>query len=225
MSLDLAIVVPVGPDEQCWRLLIHQLTELDVQEIVIVFPTSLLAPPAKPLRFHPQVQVAFAQAGRARQLNAGADATRAKWIWFLHADSMLTDDVGSALGTHTRGDEDALGYFDLRFLRDGPPLMALNRLGAWMRSRWLGLPFGDQGFVVSRSLFERLQGFDAALPSGEDHDFIWRARAAGARLAPVGAPLYTSARKYAANGWWRTTAQHVRATWEQARAFSGRARA
>lgn len=224
MPADLAIVVPVGPNEDRWGLLLRQLSRLDVREIVAVLPTSLLAKQPKPQQFNARVHVAFAQAGRARQLNAGAQACTAKWIWFLHADSALTKRVGAALTTHLRRGEDALGYFDLRFLRDGPALMLLNRFGAWFRSRWFDLPFGDQGFVVSRSLFDRLQGFDTSLAFGEDHDFIWRARSAGARIVPVGAPLYTSARKYAANGWWHTTARHVRATWEQAREFSGRAR-
>ena len=225
MALDLAVVIPVGPDDESWRVLLPQLRQLDVREIVVVFPTSRLAErPAQEL-LDPRVTAAFAQAGRARQLNAGAAATRAGWIWFLHADSMTSARSGAALTRHTGGRENALGYFDLRFLGDGPALTALNSLGVWIRSRWLGLPFGDQGFVVSRSLFDRLHGFDAALAIGEDHDFIWRARAIGSRIRPVGAVLYTSARKYATHGWWRTTARHLYATWQQAREFSRRARA
>lgn len=222
MALDLAIVIPVGPDDDRWSVLLRQLARLDAREVIVVFPTSLLAKQPKPERFDSRVQVAFALAGRARQLNVGAAASCSRWIWFLHADSKLTQRVSNALARHISSDEQALGYFDLRFLNDGPALMALNGFGAWIRSRWLGLPFGDQGFVVPRRLFDQLQGFDTSLPVGEDHDFIWRARALGARVLPVGAPLYTSARKYAANGWWNTTVLHLSATWQQARKFSRR---
>ncbi|HZF97242.1 MAG TPA: glycosyl transferase family 2, partial [Pseudoxanthomonas sp.] len=98
--------------------------------------------------------------------------------------------------------------------------MALNALGAWFRSRCLGLPFGDQGLALPRALFERLGGFDESLRGGEDHDLVWRARRAGVPLQPARAPLYTSARKYAQRGWGATTAFHLRETWRQARRFS-----
>ena len=115
-----------------------------------------------------------------------------------------------------------MGYFDLRFLADGPALMAINSIGAWLRCRLFGLPFGDQGLLVARSLFDHVGGFDTEIPAGEDHALIWRARAAGARIRAVGAPLYTSARKYAQAGWWRTTLRHLIATLRQAREFSGK---
>jgi len=90
MPLDLAIVIPVGPYDDRWSTQLAQLAQLDVREIIVVFPTSLLAKQPKPERFDSRARAAFAQAGRARQLNAGAAATRARWIWFLHADSKLT---------------------------------------------------------------------------------------------------------------------------------------
>ena len=52
--------------------------------------------------------------------------------------------------------------------------MQLNAAGANLRSRWLGLPFGDQGLVLPRASFERLGGFDPALRYGEDHALVWR---------------------------------------------------
>ena len=99
--------------------------------------------------------------------------------------------------------------------------MHLNALGVFVRSRWLGLPFGDQGFFLARAVFERLGGFDTAVPFGEDHALVWAARRAGVAIVPAGAPLYTSARKYAEGGWLATTARHVWWTtaqvWREAR--------
>lgn len=223
MSLDLAIVIPVGPGDEAWRVLLPQLGDWQVREIVVVFANDHLPSDPRPELLDTRVQVAFAPRGRARQLNAGASATAARWLWLLHADSVLTENAVAAMARHLSRNESELGFFDLRFLNDGPALMAVNSFGAWFRSRWLGIPFGDQGFVVSRALFDRLGGFDAAVQFGEDHDLIWRARAAGATIRPVGAALRTSARKYAERGWLRTTATHLHATWQQARAFSRRA--
>jgi Glycosyl transferase family 2 len=223
MALDLAIVIPVGPGDEAWRVLLPQLAAWPVREIVVVFANDHLPTDPRPERLDTRVHVALAPRGRALQLNAGASATTARWLWFLHADSVLTATAASAMARHLDRDESDLGFFDLRFLNDGPALMAINSFGAWFRSRWLGIPFGDQGFVMSRALFDRLGGFDAAVEFGEDHDLIWRARAAGATIRPVGAALFTSARKYAERGWLRTTAMHLHATWRQARTFSRRA--
>lgn len=162
--------------------------------------------------------------GRATQQNAGANQADGDWLWFLHADCVLAADTVPALvrfidRADTSQSAEA-GYFDLRFLDDGPMLMRLNTLGTWLRSHWLGLPFGDQGLVLPRAVFERLGGFDPALNHGEDHDLVWRLRRAKVRLRPVGASLLTSARKYAEHGWWSTTRWHLRETWRQARRFS-----
>ena len=225
MLRDLAIVIPVGPGDECWRVLLSQLARLPAGEIVIVFADRQVPGEAPPGQIDARVRLASAPRGRAAQLNAGAAATAAAWLWFLHADSRPGEACADALARHVAGDWRALGYFDLRFLDDGPAAMALNSIGAWIRSRWLRLPFGDQGFVMSRRLFEELGGFDIGVSVGEDHDLVWRARARHARIAPLRALLYTSARKYALNGWWRTTAAHLVATWRQARDFSLRARA
>lgn len=84
-------------------------------------------------------------------MNVGADSARGEWLWFLHADSRLGPATLWALQRFLDRDVDALGYFDLAFRRDGPRLAALNAWGANLRSRWLGLPFGDQGFVIRKA--------------------------------------------------------------------------
>ena len=94
--------------------------------------------------------------------------------------------------------------------------MRTNAMGANWRSRRLGLPFGDQGLVLPRLEFDRLDGFDPRLAHGEDHALVWRARRAGLPLREIDAAVITSARKYAERGWLRTTLRHLRLTADQA---------
>ena len=112
---------------------------------------------------------------------------------------------------------EAASYFDLAFAAGGPWQMPLTAAGTWLRSHLFGLPFGDQGFCLRRASFMRLGGFDEAATCGEDHFFVWAAKRQGLALRCTGRSIATSARKYAANGWWATTWTHLCLTLQQAR--------
>lgn len=213
-----SIVLPVGPGDRSWPPLYAALREhAAAAELLPVFADDDAQPaPIDAMR---------APKGRAHQQNAGARAARRRWLWFLHADTRFTPETLPALRAFLERDEPALGWFRLRFDADGPkPLqwaMRANAMGANWRSRRLGLPFGDQGLLIPRSEFERLDGFDPQLAYGEDHALVWQARRAGLPLHEIDAALVTSARKYAERGWLRTTLRHWRLTvdqvWREAR--------
>jgi hypothetical protein len=221
-----AIVIPVGPGDAAWRGLLAQLgTALPQPQIRLVAcrEDEVDAAHALPVG----TRWLIAARGRARQLNAGVRDTDRDFLWFLHADTRLAPRADAdprpaidALERTLCAGPTGLGYFDLTFLDDGPRAMAINAFGAYVRSRWLGMPFGDQGLFLARSTFERLGGFDESLALAEDHALVWRARRDGVALLPARARLYTSARKYAERGWLRTTARHLALTFAQARRFS-----
>lgn len=215
----LSVVVPVGPGETAWVALLGDLHGLpDGSEVVLVAATGDGQATGTGEHGAPGCHWIRAPAGRASQLNAGVAAARHRLLCLLHADSRLPATSLQRLLAQPPG-RDEIAYFDLRFT-DGPALMSLNATGAWVRSRVLGMPFGDQGFVLHREAFDRLGGFDPRLDCGEDHDLVWRARRHGMRLKPLRVPILTSARKYARDGWWTTTARHLTLTWRQARRFS-----
>jgi rSAM/selenodomain-associated transferase 2 len=215
------IIIPAAPGDSAWRDLLPQLTPSPAQNTILVLATGESEEPAHDAH----VRVVQSPRGRARQLNAGASAGNGDWLWFLHADSRLSAKTLDGMRDFVNRNEAAIGYFDLRFLDDGPRLMFVNSFGAFLRSRFLGLPFGDQGLLMPRRVFDALGGFDEAAGKGEDHALIWTARAQGVPVKPLRASIHTSARKYAEHGWWRTTWQHLRMTREQASRFSRRAHA
>lgn len=208
---ELAVVVPVGPGDGAWRGLLPELCSLP-PGAEIVLAASEPAPPDLPAG----VRWLRAPRGRARQMNAGARATTRPWLWFLHADSRLASDTLPSLARSLAAAPGALHFFDLAFLDDGPPLVRLNQFGVRLRSRWGGMPFGDQGFCLRRDIWERLGGFRTDAPFGEDHLLAWKARQEGVPLRPTGGTLRTSARRYRERGWLRTTTRHLRLTARQA---------
>ena len=156
-------------------------------------------------------------AGRGCQLNDGAKLAETEWLWFLHADSELAPGAVTAVADWTAQRKQGLGYLDLAFMDDGPILTRWNAVGANLRSRLLGLPYGDQGLCVSRHDFLTLGGFREDLERGEDLDFVVRARQAGLRAQRIAATIRTSARRYREHGWLRTTWCHQINAWRLVR--------
>ncbi len=212
----LSIIVPIAAGDTAWQTLLPQLAGLPANsEVLLLHADSAMAS----TRWYPAgipVKATVSRAGRARQMNTGAKLAKGRWLWFLHADSELMAATLPRLQKWLSQDTAALAYFDLRFLHDGPWWVRLNAWGANLRSHWLGLPFGDQGLLLPAAWFRRLGGYDEILVRGEDHRLVWKARQAGLPRHALGVPLYTSARRYAEHGWWRTTIQHLWRTAGQA---------
>ena len=210
----LSIIIPLAPGETAWRALLGQLAAASLPdcEVILVAAEPDFPMPASPLK----LRVLHSIPGRARQMNLGAAQAQGDWLWFLHADSQLCPQCLPALARFIAQGEAALGWFNLAFLADGPSLTRLNALGANLRSRWLGMPFGDQGFVLQAALFAQLGGYDETAAYGEDHLLVWTARRHGVALRRIDAVIATSARKYGRQGWGVTTLRHLWLTAKQA---------
>lgn len=202
-----SIIVPLAPNETKWWLLLKDL-QTYCHDAEIIFVSSKSGKPFSNISPHPKVTWHVEGHGRAEQMNAGARIATGDVLWFLHADSRLDPTTYPSLLPARRKMPHALTYFELRFLNGSGKLMRLNEWGANLRSRVFGIPFGDQGFCITKYIFHTLGGFPEGLDYGEDHVFVWRAKQQGVPLQAVAAPLYTSARKYKTHGWFTTTLKH-----------------
>ncbi len=98
--------------------------------------------------------------GRASQLRAGASASSAPVLLFLHADSRLPPDTVARIGTLRP--EDGWGFFRPRIFGCSRWLPLVSALMA-LRSRLTGIATGDQGLFVVRELYEQAGGFPEQL--------------------------------------------------------------
>ncbi|MEN1729703.1 MAG: glycosyl transferase family 2 [Pseudomonadota bacterium] len=205
----LSLIIPIGPAEAALPRLIRNETALpDTWQ-------RLLAIGEHDQRFDaPGWESVSGSWGRGRQLNQAATRALGEWLWFQHADSLPDATAIRSIAPFMTqwSNSETLGYCRLRFDVDGPTLVHLNAIGANLRSRCLHLPYGDQGLLIRKAVFERLGGFREDLARGEDLDFIVRAKDAGVRIQPIGGTVSTSARRYAERGWLRTTIEHQRAS-------------
>lgn len=211
-TIRLSVIVPVDPKDEAWRELLPQLSQITVSTEVV------LAISFEDSRFSKEslsglqlpYKISRAKKGRASQMNAAALISAGDYIWFLHSDSRLTVDVVSKIESATLDGGNALYYFDLRYMNDGPMFSRLNAFGANIRSKYFGIPFGDQGFLIRKELFTDLGGYPVDCQYGEDHLFVWKVKRNGLSAVALKAALFSSARKYQENGWLRTTIKHAR---------------
>lgn len=209
---DLSIIIPVKRSEQNWRTLLAELLAYHFD-----FEIILVGPDFKDFStLDPRVRFVYCKQSRALQQNRGASIATRSNLWFLHADSKLSNRTIHKIEQKLKANPDAIYFFDLNFLPDGPRIMFLNAIGAYWRSHLLKMPFGDQGFFMQRKTFFSLGMFNESAKYGEDHLFIWWARQRGIEVLPAYAELFTSARKYKNFAWPLTTARHLFLTYKQA---------
>jgi rSAM/selenodomain-associated transferase 2 len=142
--------------------------------------------------------------GRGGQLAAGARRTRMPWLLFLHADTVLAP-----------GWEREAAEFMRRIEQRGIAPMAaafrfaLDDIGfapRWLeamvrfRCHVLALPYGDQGLLIPRQLYETIGGY-RGMPLMEDVDIV--RRLGRRRLAVLRSCALTSARRYRCDGYLR----------------------
>jgi rSAM/selenodomain-associated transferase 2 len=146
-------------------------------------------------------RVIAAPRGRGSQLAAGAAAATGDWLLFLHADCRLEPGWEAVVGTFLAAPKarSRAGYFDFALDDEAPAARRLERIVAW-RCRGLALPYGDQGLLIARTLYEAVGGF-RPLPLMEDVDLV--RRLGRRRLARIGARCISSARRYRRDGYLR----------------------
>ena len=145
-------------------------------------------------------RVVTAPLGRGTQLAAGATAASGMWLLFLHADCRPEQSWPEAVAAFIKAPQADryAGYFDFKLDDGAPAARRLERIVAW-RCRVLALPYGDQGLLISRALYDAVGGF-ASLPLMEDVDLV--RRLGRLRLTRIGVRCVASARRYRQDGYW-----------------------
>jgi rSAM/selenodomain-associated transferase 2 len=145
--------------------------------------------------------------GRGAQVRKGADAARAPWLLFLHADTSLAPEWAEEARRFMAAPqvEERAAAFSFAF---DDASFAARWVAFWVgvRCALFRLPYGDQGLLISRKFYDALGGY-RALPLMEDVDLVRRIGAR--RLTILPARAITSAEKYRRDGFAKRAARNL----------------
>lgn len=134
-------------------------------------------------------------ASRGGQLKRGCAVANGEWLLVLHADTCLKPGWAQVVSAHIKDKNSPVACFRLTF---DSPVFAASLVAGWAnwRSRWFGLPYGDQGLLIRSDHYQNCGGFNDQ-PLMEDVDLVRRV----GRITILTAVASTSAEKYLREGW------------------------
>jgi len=191
----ISVVIPVLNEEARIGRSLEELGGMDgIGEVIVVDGGSFDRTVAIARSF-PAVKVIEASRGRARQMNAGAEAARGDAILFLHADVSLPPNAAELIDRALAHQGAIAGAFKTWTISD----TRASRLGfllhlADLRSRYTSLPYGDQAIFVNARMFRELGGYPDQ-PLMEDLEFSRRLKRRG-KIVRVSANVTVSGRRF-----------------------------
>ena len=199
----LSVVIPVFNEEERLERVIDRVKNVDT-EIIVVDGGSydLTVKLAEKLG----VKVFKSPKGRSLQMNTGAFASNGNNLLFLHADTIVPENYPYFIFNALLDKKPVIGAFRFKTDMDNA-LMRFIEYAANLRSRYLKLPYGDQGIFITKADFNRAGGYPK-VPVAEDI-FLIRNLKKFARIKTIPEYSVTSARRWRRHGFLKTTFVNV----------------
>jgi len=202
--LKVSIIVPTLNEELVLEKTLTQFQQLSPHELIVSDGGSDDGTRNIAGRF--SHRVITGSAGRALQMNVGADEATGDILLFLHADSRIEPESYRKMLQCMQNPKWIGGAFKL-CIESGKWSLKLIALLANIRSKYFGLAYGDQGFFVRKEVFKDMNGF-SPLPICEDLDFYYRLRKKGPVIL-LKEKAHTSPRRWIKEGILFTTARNT----------------
>jgi rSAM/selenodomain-associated transferase 2 len=203
----ISVVIPALNAERRLGRTLHSLLQAAVDglvsEVIVTDGGSQASPPRIAEEWG--ARIVSSRKGRGVQLAAGAAEARKPWLLFLHADTRLAPGWEDEAERFMRRNDGCAAAFRFRLADEGLKPRLIERAVA-LRCALFGLPYGDQGLLIRRTLYEKLGGF-RPLPIMEDVDLL--RRLGRRRLRLMRAHAITSAERYRKDGYFRRALRNL----------------
>lgn len=147
--------------------------------------------------------------GRGQQITCGASLARSDWLLILHADTILESgwerEVGAFIEKVESGRRSQTAAVFRYALDDDGALPRFLETMVNIRASLMGAPYGDQGLLISRRLFDEIGGY-RPMAIMEDLDIV--RRLGWSRFAVLRSRAITSAARYRKDGYFKRIARN-----------------
>ena len=208
----ISVIIPTLNAEDglaaCLTALVPAAVEGMVREVIIVDGGSS----DRTLKIIEQSGAEFVRAGpgRGEQLATGAARARSPWLLFLHADTVLEPgwerEVSALVERIDSGRRQPTAAAFRFALGDDGFWPRMIEAGVAMRCALFRLPYGDQGLLIPRQLYQHVGGY-SRLPLMEDVDLV--RRIGRRRMTLLRTRAVTSAVRYQQTGYMRRSARNL----------------
>ncbi len=210
--ITISVVIPVCNEENILTELFTTLEQLPIDEVIMVDCGSrdatwhLLQKWSKHQASRFRRIISKTSRGRGKQMNAGAKLAAGDILLFLHADTSLPMNGLKLMRTTMRQANIVGGVFCLKINSSHFFLKFISWI-ANLRSLYMRLPYGDQGYFVRRDLFTQMGGYrEIALM--EDLEFFSRLKKEG-EIAFLKEAISTSARRWQRQGYYFASVRNL----------------
>lgn len=198
--MPVSVIVPVLNEAEQLPALLEHVSGLQAEGCEVLLVDGGSGDGSLALMRHSGLKVIESAPGRARQMNAGARASRGEVLLFLHADTRLPAGAVEVV-RRALAHGHVWGRFDVCIQGASVMFPLISAMINW-RSRFTGIATGDQAMFVRREAFEAVGGFPDQ-PLMEDVEMSRRLRRVSSP-ACLRAQVRTSGRRWESRGVWPT---------------------
>ncbi len=199
----LSVVIPTLNAEKNLAALLTQLRPMSDLETIVSDGLSIDL--TQELAIQYGARLALGSPSRGGQLRRGAQLACSEWLLFIHADCRLSDNWRDLVDRHIATHPEKAGFFGLKYDSQKMAARWVELMVVWrsMTTRFprgWALPYGDQGLLISRRLYDEIGGYPD-WPLFEDVKII--ENIGRGRLQHLGGKLTTCHSKYEQDGFIR----------------------
>ena len=202
--MKISIIVPTLNEARCLNKTLIKIQQLSPYELIISDGGSNDGTLKIAAKF--TQHIIKGPAGRALQMNAGAQVATGDLLLFLHADSHIKPNSYQKMLDTMKNPKVIGGAFSLLIESSKWALQIINQF-ANLRSKYLGRAYGDQAFFVKKHIFQQMKGY-TEFPICEDLDFYKRLKVFGP-VVLLKEVVLTSPRRWVNDGIWLTTIKNI----------------